>query len=171
MILFRRVYLYHCDFWKLHIKLQMISFIFSEYDYYYSDYLQKLHCFCLVLNPNTLGGKLKVYCGTNLGGKPRLSRIRTLFVLFFLRTSPPPQNTLSLFYTAKFLHWLKCYNISLIDLVTSASCNYSCNSDPLICIFLPNYLQTCKLTVIYRGIMVIHRQHSSAEMLMMRADS
>ena len=150
----------------------MISFVFSEYVYYYSDYLQKLHCFCLVVNPNTLGGKPKVYYGTNLGGKPRFSCIRTLFVLFFLQTYPPhtPKHPLS-FTLPKFLHWLKCQNISLIDLVISASCNYSCNSDPLICIFQPNYLQTCKLTVIYRGIMVIHRQHSSAEMLMMRADS
>ena len=56
----------------------MISFVFSDYDYYYLDYLQKLHCFCLVVNPNTLGGKPKVYCGTNLGGKPRLSCINRI---------------------------------------------------------------------------------------------
>ena len=48
----------------------MISFVFSDYDYYYSDYLQSV---CLVVNPNTLGGKPKVYGGTNLGGNPRLS--------------------------------------------------------------------------------------------------
>ena len=53
----------------------MISFVFTDYDYYYSNYLQKLHCVCLVVNPNTLGGKPKVYGGTNLGGKPRLSCI------------------------------------------------------------------------------------------------
>ena len=59
----------------MHIKLRMISFVFIDYDYYYSDYLQKLHCVCLVVNPNTLGGNPKVYGGTNLGGKPRLSYI------------------------------------------------------------------------------------------------
>ena len=53
----------------------MISFVFTDYDYYYSNYLQKLHCVCLVVNPNTLGGKPKVYGGTNLGGEPRLSCI------------------------------------------------------------------------------------------------
>ena len=78
MKLFRGVYPYLCDSWKLHIKLQMISFVGTNYDYYYyyySDYLQRLHCVCLVVNPNTLGGKPKVYGGTNLGGKPRLSYI------------------------------------------------------------------------------------------------
>ena len=53
----------------------MISFVWTDYDYYYWDYLHRLHCVCLVVNPNTLGGKPKVYGGTNLGGKPRLSYI------------------------------------------------------------------------------------------------
>jgi len=114
--LFRRVYLYHCNFRKLHIKLQMISFVFSDYDYYYLDYLQKLHCFCLVVNPNTLGGKPKVYCGTNLGGKPRLSCIRTLFVLFFLQNLPPP----SLFFTAKISPLAK-----MLEYFSDRPCNFS----------------------------------------------
>ena len=76
--LFERVSLYHCDSWKLYIKLQMISFVFTDYDYYYSDYLQRLHFVCLVVNPNTLGGKPRVYGETNLGGKPRLSCINRI---------------------------------------------------------------------------------------------
>ena len=61
----------------------MISFIFTDYYYYYWNYLQRLHCDCLVvrLNPNTLGEKPKVYGRTNLGGihgKTRLSCINFL---------------------------------------------------------------------------------------------
>ena len=56
-----------------HIKLRMISFVFTDYDYYWWDYLQRLYCVCLVVNPNTLGEKPKVYSGTNLGEKLRLS--------------------------------------------------------------------------------------------------
>ena len=37
--------------------------------------MQRLHCVCLVVNPNTLGGRPKVYSRTNLGWKPRLSCI------------------------------------------------------------------------------------------------
>ena len=53
----------------------MISFVWTNYYYYYWDYLQRLHCVCLVVNPNTLSGKPKVYGRTNLGGKPTLSYI------------------------------------------------------------------------------------------------
>ena len=40
----------------------MISFVFSDYDYYYSDYLRNLLCVCLVVNPNTLGRKPRLSC-------------------------------------------------------------------------------------------------------------
>ena len=55
--LFRRVYLYHYDSWKLYIKLQMVPFI------WYKLLLSLLRLFtliCLVVIPNTLGGKPKV---------------------------------------------------------------------------------------------------------------
>ena len=71
----------------------MISFVFSDYDYYYLDYLQKLHCFCLVVNPNTLGGKPKVYCGTNLGGKPRLSCINLVSEFNLITPFQQPKTT------------------------------------------------------------------------------
>ena len=45
----------------------MISFVFSDYDYYYLDYLQKLHYVYLVVNPNTLGEKPRAYCETRAG--------------------------------------------------------------------------------------------------------
>ena len=55
--LFRIVYLYHYDSWKLYINLQMVPFVF------YGLLLSLLRLFaliCLVVIPNTLGGKPKV---------------------------------------------------------------------------------------------------------------
>ena len=72
--LFKRVYLYHWDSWKLYISLQMISFVFYKL-LLLLRLFAKIALVCLVVIPNALGGKLKFYGRTNLGGKPRLSYI------------------------------------------------------------------------------------------------
>ena len=56
--LFRRVYLYYYDSWKLYIKLQMVPFVFFFYRLLLL--LRLFALICLVVIPNTLGGKPKV---------------------------------------------------------------------------------------------------------------